>query len=165
MLRSTVVKVPLNFANAIPELTYRRAAAGRVVVQSILDGVPTFVGLRFKAQLIVRIISLFFGCQKSTFRGINLYKTQKICGNPQKEKGQKPNMGICPSSRRYMNYGKSMISLLHYLFYGYRTCRQPKIPSFYENNIYGTSYNLEDRIFSFLKWCRQKTPCRSNHRK
>ena len=55
MLRSTVVKVPLNFANAIPELTYRRAAAGRVVVQRILDGVPTFVGLRFKAQLIVRI--------------------------------------------------------------------------------------------------------------
>lgn len=88
---------------------------------------------------------------------VNLYKTQKVCGNPQKEKGQKPNMGICPSSRRYMNYGKSMISLLHYLFYGYRTCCQPKIPSFYENNIYGTSYNLEDRIFSFLKWCRQKT--------
>jgi hypothetical protein len=55
-----------------------------------------------------------------------------------------------------MNYGKSMISLLHYLFYGYRTCCQPKIPSFYGNNIYGTSYNLEDRIFSFLKWCRQK---------
>lgn len=43
-------------------------------------------------------------------------------------------MGICPSSRRYMNYGKSMISLLHYLFYGYRTCCQPKIPSFYENH-------------------------------
>ena len=55
MLRSTVVKVPLNFANAIPELTYRRAAASRVVVHRILDGVPTFVGLRFKAQLIVRI--------------------------------------------------------------------------------------------------------------
>ena len=55
MLRSTVIKMPLNFANAVPELTYRRAAAGRVVVQGILDGVPTFVGLRFKAQLIVRI--------------------------------------------------------------------------------------------------------------
>ena len=55
MPRSTVIKMPLNFANAVPELTYRRAAAGRVVVQSILDGVPTFVGLRFKAQLIVRI--------------------------------------------------------------------------------------------------------------
>lgn len=53
--RSTVIKMPLNFANAIPELTYRRATAGRVVVQRILDGVPTFVELRFKAQLIVRI--------------------------------------------------------------------------------------------------------------
>lgn len=40
-----------------------------------------------------------------------------------------------------MNYGKSMISLLHYLFYGYRTCRQPKIPSFFKNNTYDTSNN------------------------
>ena len=110
-------------------------------------------------QPFLRLSEVHVPWDESILNAENLRESSK------KEKGQKPNMGICPSSRRYMNYGKSMISLLHYLFYGYRTCRQPKIPSFYENNIYGTSYNLEDRIFSFLKWCRQKTPCRSNHRK
>ena len=72
-------------------------------------------------------------------------------------------MGICPFQEEYEQW-KSMLSLLHYLLYGYRTRRQLKIPSFFKNNTYDTSYNLWIRIFSLLKWRRQNTPCRSNHR-
>ena len=72
-------------------------------------------------QPFLRLSEVHIPCDESILNAENLRESSK------KEEGQKPNMGICPSSRRNMNYGKSMISLLHYLFYGYRTHRQEAV--------------------------------------